>query len=182
MHTKYLDPHRVDRTINRLFRWICGKEKKAFSTEGLQKSQWETTGPLAPSRAHRTLRTQISGLDGILDHQLELAHRFTPTTRSRAHHRRIAKPFCALFRLGPGLDECTGAQPAGDAALQLGGGKDADDGEEEHLVEPFSLLLLLLLLLLFVALGFVSFPRMMRGSSLLAMCFGGWVSEASWGC
>lgn len=119
----------------------------------------------------------------MLDRQAELAHRLAPTMRPLMHQRGIVEPLCAPFQLGLGLEECAGAQPASDATLQARSVQDADDGEE-RLVEPFSLLpsLLLLLLfqlevpLLFAALALVSFSRLVRSSSLLAIwsqCFEG---------
>jgi hypothetical protein len=72
------------------------------------------------------------------------------------------------------LEECASAQRTGNAALQALTVQEADDGEE-RVIEPLSLLPSVLLLLI-VALAFVSFPSMMRGSSLLAIwgrCFEG---------
>jgi hypothetical protein len=106
-------------------------------------------------------------LDIMLDHHLEFAHRLATHD---VHQHGIVEPLCTPFQLESGLEECTGPQPASDAALQACGmhWQNADNGGKD-LVEPFSLLLSLLLPL-FVALALASFPQTTR---LLAMCFGG---------
>lgn len=116
----------------------------------------------------RTLRSQASGFDTMLNHQPKLTHRLAPPPRPLAHQRRIIEPLCAPFRLGP---ESAGAQPASNAALQARSVQDTDDGKE-RLVEPLSLSLLILSLLLpprvlLAALAFLSLSRMGRGRSLL---------------
>ena len=101
-----------------------------------------------------------SGLEAMVVHQPEFAHRLALNLR----------PIPTGAGVGGARQRAASRQCS---ALQARDVQDTDD-IEERLVEPFSLLRSLLLLPS-VALALVSFLRMMRSSSLLAIsdcCFG----------